>query len=59
MADFHLWQTDTLIKFAEESTLKLAEQEREIAALQDQVRTIHVAWRNALREAAALATLKE
>lgn len=59
MADFHLWQKETLVKFAEDATAKLAAQEREIAALQDQVRTVHLAWKNALREVAAIATLIE
>lgn len=56
-ADFRSWQTDNLVKFAEDATAKLAAQEREIAALQDQVRTVHLAWKNALREVAAIATL--
>jgi hypothetical protein len=55
--DFNCWQTSSLVKFAEDATAKLAEQEREIAALQDQVRTVHLAWKNALREVAAIATL--
>lgn len=59
MAEFSLWQKETLITFAEESTAKIAAQEREIKQLQSDVQALHMAWKDALREIAATATVKE
>ncbi len=59
MADFTLWSKENLVKFAEEATAKLNQQDREIAQLQDDFKTVQLAWRNALRERAATATVPE
>jgi hypothetical protein len=57
MAEFHLWSKDSLVRFAEEATAKLEAQSREIVQLQDDFKTVQLAWRNALQEATAKATL--
>ena len=59
MADFHLWSKDTLVKFAGEATAKLEAQDKEIVQLRDDFKTVQLAWRNALQELAAKATLPE
>ncbi len=58
MADFHLWQKETLVKFAEDATERMRAQEIEIRELKDAYLAMHLQWKNALREVAAKDTLK-
>ena len=50
MADFNSWSKESLVKFAEDAT-------GEIARLQEDLRNMHVAWRQALHAHAADATV--
>lgn len=52
MADFHSWSKDSLVRFAEESTQRIAELEADL-------KTMQLAWRQALAQRAAPATLSE
>ncbi len=59
MADFHLWQKATLVHFAEAATEKLDKQDKQIAQLQADLKTMQLAWREALRKSASTATVSE
>jgi hypothetical protein len=52
-ADFAAWDVSNLVRFAQEATKRMDEQQREIRELQDMTRTMLLAWKNALRELAA------
>lgn len=52
MADFHSWSKDSLVKLAEEQTARIAE-------LEADNKTLLLAWRQALAQATASATLTE
>lgn len=52
MADFHSWSKDSLVKLAEEQTARIAE-------LEADNKTFLLAWRQALAQATASATLTE
>lgn len=51
MADFHSWSKDSLVKLAEAQTQRIAELEADL-------KTMQLAWRQALARDAASATLK-
>jgi len=57
MADFQQWNHESLVQFAKDATVRLSEYRCEIEGLQAEVRTLHLAWKNALRESAANATV--
>ncbi len=50
MADFALWEKETLVKYAQDAT-------DEIARLQEDLRNMHIAWRQALHATIAPATV--
>lgn len=50
MADFHSWSKDSLVKLAEQQTARIAE-------LEADNKTLLLAWRQALAQATASATL--
>ena len=50
MADFHSWSKDSLVRLAEEQTVRIAELEADL-------RTMQLAWRIALAESVPHATL--
>ena len=50
MADFASWSKESLVKYAEDATA-------EIARLQEDLRNMHVAWRQALHAQIAPATV--
>jgi hypothetical protein len=56
--DFRTWRQEHLAVFALEANQKVTQQEQEIKELQEQLKAVHLAWRNALRELAANATVK-
>lgn len=55
--NFHAWTQENLADFAEQATVKLEQQAQDTKELQEQLKAVHLAWRNALRELAANATL--
>jgi len=57
MADFHLWNKETLVQFAEDITTRLAAQEAIIDELTKQVQAVHKSWRLALALVGPSATL--
>ena len=52
MAEFHLWSKDNLVKFAEEATKRLAEQE-------ETIKNLLLGWRAEVAKHGASATLTE
>jgi len=52
MADFHSWSKENLVKLAEEQTARIAE-------LEADNKTLLLAWRQALAQVTASATLTE
>lgn len=50
MADFHSWSKDSLVKLAEEQTARIIQ-------LEDDIKMVQLAWREALAKAEASATL--
>ena len=64
MADFYLWNKDTLVRFAEDASACIAAQEaamvvqdETIADLEAQVKAVHESWRQALALTVPSATL--
>ncbi|MGE4074938.1 MAG: hypothetical protein AB7F22_05265 [Reyranella sp.] len=57
MAEFHLWSKESLVKFAEEATAKLAQLQQENDELRQTAKGLLAGWRAEVAKNGASATL--